>query len=132
MIPWVRLAAVGAVLAGAAWGGWAVRDWQADSDELARVQAEQRQTLRRQEAATGAAQTFEEQRDAIRRELLATLPPRALAAPSPQCPAVAVGDLVLPAGSLDRVRAAAGEPGPDADPGGARPAVLPGASAPGR
>lgn len=132
MVPWVRLAAVGAVLAGAFVGGWKWRDREADSDELARVQAEQRQTLRRQEAATGAAQTFEEQRDAIRRELLATLPPRALAAPSPQCPAVAVGALVLPAGSIDRVRAAAGELDAGADPGGARPTVQPGASAPGR
>ena len=132
MIPWVRLAAVGAVLAGAAWGGWKWRDMVADSDELARVQAEQRQALRRQEAATGAAQTFEETRDAIRRQLLATLPPPVLSAPSVQCPAVAVGDLVLPRGSLDRVRAAAGEPGADTDSGGPGPAVLPGASAPGR
>lgn len=38
MIPWVRLAAVGAVLAGAAWGGWQVRDWQADSDDLAQTE----------------------------------------------------------------------------------------------
>ena len=132
MIPWVRLAAVGAVLAGSAWAGWQVRDWQADADELKRQQDAARTALRRQEAATGAAQTFEEQRDAIRRELLASLPPPALAAPSPQCPAVAVGDLVLPRGSLDRVRIAAGELAADADPAEPRPAVPPGAGAPGR
>lgn len=131
MIPWVRLAAVGAVLAGAAWGGWQVRDWQADSDDLARVQAEQRTALRRQEAATGAAQTFEEQRDAIRRDVLATMPrvAPALASPVAQgCPAL--GDVRVPAGALDRLRAAAGEPGADSDTREPGPPVLPGAGAP--
>lgn len=136
MIPWLKAGAIG-VLAGAAlgaWGGYQLRDGQAAKAELKRQQTEQRDTLRRQEAATGAAQTFEEMRDAIRRELLAAMPRVAPALARPVgagCPAV--GDVVLPAGALDRVRSAAGELGdPAADPGRPGPPVQPGASAPGR
>lgn len=129
MIPF-RLILAGIAAGGLVFAGWQVRDWQADADELERTRKAEERRIKDADRAAGAAQTFEEQRDAIRRELLASLPPPALAAPSQQCPAVAVGDLVLPRGSLDRVRAAAGEPGPDADPAEPRPAVPSGAAAP--
>lgn len=136
LIPWVRLAAVGIVAAGlfsgGAWFGWEWRDGIAAKADRERLEAAERQRIRNADRADWGARSFEEERDAIRRDLLAAMPPPALAAPSPQCPAVAVGDLVLPGGSLDRVRAAAGESGPDASPGQPRPAVPSGASAPGR
>lgn len=136
MIPWVRLAAVGFVAAGlfsgGAWFGWEWRDGRAAKADRERLEAAERQRIRNADRADWGARSFEEERDAIRRDLLASMPPPALRAPVPQCPALEVGAVVLPRGSLDRVRAAAGEPGPDADPGGPRPAVLPGASAPGR
>lgn len=126
--------AAGAALGfgGGAWFGWDWRDGRAAKADLDRKTAEDRRRIRNQDRAEWGANNFEDERERIRRDLLATLPPRALATPSPQCPAVAVGDLVLLRGSLDRVRAAAGELGADADPGGPRPAVLPGAIAPGR
>lgn len=134
MIPVAAYLAAGALVIGAAgglYGGWQVRDWQADADDLARVRAEQRDTLRRQEAAIGAAQTFEEMRDAIRREIMASLPRLrpALAVPVPHCPALDVGAVVVPAGALRVLRDAAGEQPAD-DPAEPRPAVLPGADAP--
>jgi hypothetical protein len=127
VIAWLKAGALG-VAAGAAvgaWGGWWVRDAAADRAELARVQAEQRDALRRQEAALGAAQTYEEARDAIRRDLMRSMPRVGPALAAPACPAsapLAVGDVVLPAGALDRVRAAAGADG-DADPPEPGPAV---------
>lgn len=39
MLAYLKLAAVGAVLAGAFGGGWKVRDWQADAADLARERA---------------------------------------------------------------------------------------------
>lgn len=135
MIPVAAYLAAGALVIGTAgglYGGYQWRDGIAAKAELKRKDAEDRQRIRNADRAEWGARSFEEERDAIRRELLAAMPPRALAAPSPQCPAVAVGDLVLPAGSLDRVRAAAGESAAAADPGEPRSAVLPGASAPGR
>ena len=58
-------AAIAAAAAGAA-GGWKLRDYQADAAELVRVQAEQRDALRRQEAAFGAAERLELDRAARR------------------------------------------------------------------
>ena len=135
MIPWLRLAIVAAVLAGAFGSGWQVRDWQADAANLARQQAESKDALRRAEIAARSAQQFEEVRDAIRSELRAAAPRVATALAAPACPAsapVAVGDVVLPAGALDRVRIAAGEFSPADDPAEPGPAVRPGAGAPGR
>lgn len=130
MIPWLRLSAVGTVLAGVFGAGWKVRDWQADADDLARAQAEQRTALRRQEAATGAARTYEEQRDAIRREIMASLPRLgpALAVPVPQCPALEVGAVPVPPDALRVLRDAAGQSA--GDPGEPGPGVQHGAGAP--
>ena len=108
MLAYLKLAAIAGVLAGAAYGGYQVRDWQADADDLARERASERQRIRNADRADWGARSFEEERDAIRRDLLASLPPAALSAPVPQCPAVAVGDIVLPAGALTKLRAAAG------------------------
>lgn len=132
MIPWVRLAAVAAVLAAAFGGGWTVRGWRADAAELARQQAEAKDAHRRAEIALRSAQQFEEVRDAIQRDLLASRArlAAALAAPVPQCPAVAVGDVVVPAAALAGVRVAAGEQPADADSGEPRPTVPVGAGAP--
>lgn len=64
-------AAAAALVAAAAgaWGGWQLRDLQADADELARVQAEQRDSLRRQEAAYGASERHERDGQARREQI---------------------------------------------------------------
>ncbi len=131
MIPW-RLAAGAAVLAAAFGGGWTVRGWRADAAELDRQQAEARTAHRRAELATRAALDMEDARDAIRSDLRATQArlTAVLAAPLPQCPAVAVGDVVLPAGALDRVLSASGQRRADADAGQPGAAVRPGAGHP--
>jgi len=126
----IAAAGAAALFGAGVWVGYEWRDGEAAKAELERQQTEQRTTLRRQEAATGAAQTYEEARDAIRRDLLATMPrvAPALAVPVAQgCPAV--GDVVIGAGALDRVRAAAGEPAAGTDPAKPRQAVPPGPGA---
>lgn len=67
-------AAAGALIAAAvgAVGGWQARAWKAGADDLQRVQAEQREALRRQEAAFGAADRLEQDR-AARREQIRTI-----------------------------------------------------------
>lgn len=60
MMLWHVAAAALVAAAAGAWGGWQLRDLQADADELARVQQEQRDSLRRQEAAYGASQRHEQ------------------------------------------------------------------------
>lgn len=66
---WTHVAAA-VLAAGLAFSaGWKVRDWAADAAELARVQAEQRDTLRRQEAAYGASTRHEARRETLRREI---------------------------------------------------------------
>lgn len=127
MILWLKAGAIGA-LAGALAGGWVGYEWrdgQAAKADRERLEAAERQRIRNADRSEWGARSFEEERDAIRRDLLASMPRTApaLASAVPQCPAVAVGDVVLPAGALDRVRAAAGELGPAADPGQPRPAV---------
>jgi hypothetical protein len=66
---WLQLAIAAAAAAAAFVAGWQVRDWRADAAELARVQAEQRDTLRRQEAAYGASSRHEARRETLRREI---------------------------------------------------------------
>lgn len=132
---WAKAGAIG-VLAGAlagAWAGYEWRDGQAAKADLERERAAAKAAHRQAEIALREAQEFEEVRDAIQRDLRASQArlAAALAAPvAAGCPAV--GDVVLPAGALDRVRAAAGEFAPGADPGQPRPSVRPGASAAGR
>ena len=125
MIPWLRLAAIAAVLAGAFGSGWQVRDWQADAADLKREQAEAKDALRRAEIAARSAQQFEEVRDAIQRDLRASQARLAAALAAPlQCPAT-VGDVVVPAAAVRLLRDAAGDG--DDDPGESRPPVQPGA-----
>lgn len=63
-------AAAALVAAGLAFSaGWKVRDWQAAAADLARMQTEQRDTLRRQEAAFGAADRLETTRERIRTQI---------------------------------------------------------------
>lgn len=138
MIPWVRLAAVGVVLVGTfgggAYFGWGWRDGIAAKADLARKDTEDRQRIRNADRAEWGARSFEEERDEIRRDLLASLPRVAPALAQLACPAgavLAVGDVRIPGDALARLRAAAGEHDA-ADPGQPRPAVLPGAGAPGR
>ena len=66
---WLQLAIAAAAAAAAFGAGWQVRDWRADAAELARVQAEQRDTLRRQEAAYGASSRHEASRERLRQEI---------------------------------------------------------------
>jgi hypothetical protein len=102
--------------------------------EVARLQAAD------QQRAAAAAATLEDVRDAIRTRLRAPQPraAAALAAPvpcptGPDAPPLALGDLVVPAGALDRVRAAAGAvaaPAAPADSGRPGQALRPGPRAP--
>lgn len=115
---------------GGAWFGWDWRDGRAAKADRERMEAAERQRIRNADRAEWSSNTFEDERERIRRDLLASLPPPALRAPVPQCPALEVGAVVLPRGSLDRVRAAAGEPDTDADPAEPRPPVPVGAGAP--
>ena len=126
VIALAKVAAI-AALAGAAAAGPAgcwLRDLQADAADLKRAEAAERQRIRNADRAEWAGTTFEDDRDAIRDQLRAaqnTLA-AALATPVPQCPAVAVGDVVLPAAALDRLRAvAAGDQ--RTDPAGAGPGL---------
>lgn len=132
MIPYAGPIAAAVALGCAAWGGWQVRDWRADAEALERERSEAQEAHRRAENALRSAQQFEEVRDAIQRDLRASRArlAAALAAPVPQCPAVAVGDVVVPAAALAGVRVAAGEQPADADSGEPRPTVPVGAGAP--
>ncbi len=56
-------AAGGALLAGLL-GGWTIRDWKADSDELAAVEAAIKQGKEQQQLADYQAGKYEEHRDA--------------------------------------------------------------------
>jgi len=69
MMLWHTAAAALIAAAAGAAGGWQARGWVADADELQRLQAEQRDALRRQEAAYGAAQRLELERQVIRTQI---------------------------------------------------------------
>ena len=119
MTPWLHVATLAAGFA----VGWMVHGWRTDAAELARQQAEAREAFRRGEIATRAAQQLEVDRAAIHERLRAARADlaAALAAPVPQCPALAVGDVVVPAAALGGLRRAAGQA--DAAAGQPRPAV---------
>ena len=107
---WIKIAALAAVVAALIGAGWKLRDWQAARADLARERAAEVQAIKARDKAAGAAQTFEGHRDAIRSDLRAPAPrvAPALALPvAAGCPAV--GDVVLPAGALDRLIRAAGQ-----------------------
>ena len=70
MMLWHAAAAALIAAAAGASAGWQARGWKADADELQRVQAEQRDTLRRQEAGFGAAGRLEQQRERTRTEIV--------------------------------------------------------------
>lgn len=133
IVLWLKLAAVAAALALAGWGGWQLRDGQAAKAELARQQAGAKDAHRRGEIALRGSQQFEADREAIQARLRAATGrlAAALAAPVPQCPALAVGDVVVPAAALDGLRHAAGSDGPAADAREPRPTVPERASDPG-
>lgn len=126
MILWLKLAAAASALAGAAYGGWWVRDAAAAKADLAREQAGAKAAHRQAETALRGAQQHEVDREHIRARLRVSeaATAAALASPVPQCPALAVGDVVLPGDALARVRIAAGEQQPvAADPGQSGPGL---------
>ncbi len=128
MIPWVRLAVVAAVLAGAFGGGWTVRGWRADAADLARVQAESEALRLNNQRGAKAASKYEVDRDSIDTLLRATQArlAAALAVPAPQCPGVELGRIVVPGAALCGLRDAAGQLDDDPD------ACKPGPAVPGR
>ena len=69
MMLWHAAAAAFVAAAVGAAGGWQARAWKAGADDLQRVRDEQRDALRRQEAAFGAAERFERDRQAIRTQI---------------------------------------------------------------
>jgi hypothetical protein len=133
VIPYVRLAIAAGALAGAAYGGWWVRDAAAAKADLAREQAAAKAAARQAEIALRASQQYEVDREHIRARLRASQADlaRALAASSPQCPGVEVGRIVLPAAALDGLRRAAGQDSAG-DAGESRPPVSDGTGDPSR
>lgn len=127
---WHAAAAAAAVVAAAAgaWGGWQVRDLQADADELARTREEGAARMRQVDRSIEAGTAHETERARLARELTKARHDIRTALQQPAtCPAQPdgtpgqLGDLVIPAAALAGLRRAAGglPPGPAAsEPGG--------------
>lgn len=108
---WTKLGAAAAVACGLLAGGWTLRGWRDSAERLAEERAAAVEAYRKGELALKGAQILEDERAAIRNDLRATQNRLAqvLAQPVPQCPALKLGDVVLPPGALDRVLSASGQ-----------------------
>jgi hypothetical protein len=124
---WLYAGAAVVALGVAAAGGWQVRDWQADADELARTREEAAARLRQVDRGIEAGAALETERARLARELTRARHDIKTALQQPvTCPAAPdgtpgeLGDLVIPAAALAGLRRAAGglPPGPAAsEPG---------------
>ena len=136
---WTHVAAAVAAAALAFSAGWQVRAWKAGNDEAAQLRAAQVAAVRRAETAAEESAAHERTRAAITRAMRNASPAVQSALERPACPdtaasapGLALGDVVVPAGALGRLRIASGADQPDAaatEPGAA---VRPWAADPGR
>jgi len=130
---YVGAAAVAASVGFAA--GWQVRSWKAGNDESAALRAAQTTALRRAETAAEEATAHELTRQALQRALRQRQPAVDAALGRPACPdpaasagaagPLALGDVLIPADALSRLRLAAGVDQPDGAASEPGPALRP-------